>query len=168
MEVDPFYFSQPVTEQPRRGEVLPLPISPKPQLESPSPVASIPAQTPVQVVKRTPEHKKNTPSPKKRVRGGYKCGYCNVPKKGHVCPYLPRLKRDPNVTIETKDVSCQAEMDTHLCLRELDCGHINHRMGCDETYAQHAEQKQDEVTLVQKPTSPPFTELEETGWGAWG
>ena len=26
-------------------------------------------------------------------RGNYRCSRCNLPKKGHVCPYQPRYKR---------------------------------------------------------------------------
>ena len=29
----------------------------------------------------------------KKVRGNYKCQFCNVPKKGHVCPFQKVYKR---------------------------------------------------------------------------
>ncbi len=45
-------------------------------------------------------------------RGSYKCGRCGVPKKGHVCPYQPKVKRRPEDAIpEMKCVSTQVEMD---------------------------------------------------------
>ena len=28
-----------------------------------------------------------------KSRGNYRCSKCNVPKKGHVCPYQPRFRR---------------------------------------------------------------------------
>lgn len=45
-------------------------------------------------------------------RGMYKCGRCGVPKKGHVCPYQPKVKRGPEEPVpEMKCVSTQVEMD---------------------------------------------------------
>jgi hypothetical protein len=45
-------------------------------------------------------------------RGSYKCGRCGVPKKGHVCPYQPKVKRRPEDQMpEMKCVSTQVEMD---------------------------------------------------------
>lgn len=45
-------------------------------------------------------------------RGSYKCGRCGVPKKGHVCPYQPKVKRRPDEPVpEMKCVSTQVEMD---------------------------------------------------------
>jgi len=45
-------------------------------------------------------------------RGSYKCGRCGVPKKGHVCPYQPKVKRRPEEPVpEMKCVSTQVEMD---------------------------------------------------------
>lgn len=29
----------------------------------------------------------------KKNRGNYRCSKCNLPKKGHVCPYQPRFRR---------------------------------------------------------------------------
>jgi hypothetical protein len=49
-------------------------------------------------------------------RGSYKCGRCGVPKKGHVCPYQPKVKRRPEDAIpEMKCVSTQVEMDEVRC-----------------------------------------------------
>ena len=49
-------------------------------------------------------------------RGSYKCGRCGVPKKGHVCPYQPKVKRRPDDPVpEMKCVSTQVEMDEVSC-----------------------------------------------------
>lgn len=53
-------------------------------------------------------------------RGSYKCGRCGVPKKGHVCPYQPKVKRRPeDPAPEMKCVSTQVEMDEFMTLRRL-------------------------------------------------
>ena len=53
-------------------------------------------------------------------RGSYKCGRCGVPKKGHICPYQPKVKRNPNDPApEMKCVSTQVEMDEFMTLRRL-------------------------------------------------
>jgi hypothetical protein len=45
-------------------------------------------------------------------RGSYKCGRCGVPKKGHICPYQPKVKRRPGDPMpEMKCISTQVEMD---------------------------------------------------------
>lgn len=45
-------------------------------------------------------------------RGSYKCGKCGVPKKGHICPYQPKIRRrtdeDPP---ELRNAAIQVEMD---------------------------------------------------------
>lgn len=33
------------------------------------------------------------PSRCQKNRGNYRCSRCNIPKKGHVCPFQPRYKR---------------------------------------------------------------------------
>jgi len=53
-------------------------------------------------------------------RGSYKCGRCGVPKKGHVCPYQPKVTRKPGDPVpEMKCVSTQVEMDEFMTLRRL-------------------------------------------------
>ncbi len=43
-----------------------------------------------------------------------------MPKKGHVCPYQPKLKRRPDEPLpEMKNASTQVEMDEFLILRRL-------------------------------------------------
>lgn len=54
------------------------------------------------------------------TRGSYRCGRCGVPKKGHVCPYQPKLKRRIDEPLpEMKNAACQVEMDEFLVLRRL-------------------------------------------------
>jgi hypothetical protein len=51
-------------------------------------------------------------STRDKGRGSYKCGRCGVPKKGHVCPYQPKLKRRPDEpTPDTRNAAIQVEMD---------------------------------------------------------
>jgi len=53
-------------------------------------------------------------------RGSYKCGRCGVPKKGHICPYQPKLKRRPEEPPpEIRNASTQVEMDEYMILRRL-------------------------------------------------
>jgi len=59
-------------------------------------------------------------SEKDKGRGSYKCGRCGVPKKGHVCPYQPKLKRRPDQPPpETRHAAVQVEMDEFMTLRRL-------------------------------------------------
>jgi len=59
-------------------------------------------------------------SVKEKGRGSYKCGRCGVPKKGHVCPYQPKLKRRPDEPPpELRNAAVQVEMDEFLTLRRL-------------------------------------------------
>jgi len=57
-------------------------------------------------------------SAKDKGRGSYRCGKCGVPKKGHVCPYQPKLKRRPDEPPpEMKSASTQVEMDEVCYIR---------------------------------------------------
>ena len=48
------------------------------------------------------------------------CAQCGVPKKGHVCPYQPKLKRRPDQPApETRHAAVQVEMDEFMTLRRL-------------------------------------------------
>jgi hypothetical protein len=45
---------------------------------------------------------------------------CGVPKKGHVCPYQPKLKRRPDEPLpETRNAAVQVEMDEFMTIRRL-------------------------------------------------
>lgn len=45
---------------------------------------------------------------------------CGVPKKGHVCPYQPRVKRRPDEPPpQTRNAAVQVEMDEFMTLRRL-------------------------------------------------
>lgn len=49
---------------------------------------------------------------KDKGRGSYRCGRCGAPKKGHVCPYQPKLKRRPDEPPpEVRNAAVQVEMD---------------------------------------------------------
>ena len=53
-------------------------------------------------------------------RGSYKCGRCGVPKKGHVCPYQPKVKRRADEPPpETRNAAVQGERDEFMTLRRL-------------------------------------------------
>lgn len=59
-------------------------------------------------------------SGKDKGRGSYRCGKCGVPKKGHICPYQPKLKRHPDERPPVmRNASTQVEMDEFLVLRRL-------------------------------------------------
>mmetsp|Transcript_12926 Transcript_12926/g.30081 ORF Transcript_12926/g.30081 Transcript_12926/m.30081 type:complete len:416 (+) Transcript_12926:234-1481(+) len=57
---------------------------------------------------------------KDKGRGSYRCGRCGAPKKGHVCPYQPKLKRRPDEPPpEMRNAAVQVEMDEFMTLRRL-------------------------------------------------
>lgn len=62
---------------------------------------------------------------KDKGRGSYRCGRCGAPKKGHVCPYQPKLKRRPDEPPpEMRNAAIQVEMDEvryHVNLNSLVC-----------------------------------------------
>ncbi|KAJ1429346.1 hypothetical protein B484DRAFT_479471 [Ochromonadaceae sp. CCMP2298] len=58
----------------------------------------------------------------KKTRGNYRCSRCNVPKKGHVCPFQPRFKKLENsegAADDAEDSSAQAELDPDMTVRAL-------------------------------------------------
>ena len=61
----------------------------------------------------TREEKRNRAElEKEKGRGSYRCGRCGAPKKGHVCPYQPKLKRRPDEPPpEMRNAALQVEMD---------------------------------------------------------
>ncbi|VEU37527.1 unnamed protein product [Pseudo-nitzschia multistriata] len=57
---------------------------------------------------------------KDKGRGSYKCGRCGAPKKGHVCPYQPKLTRKVGEPLpEMRSAAIQVEMDEFMTLRRL-------------------------------------------------
>ena len=57
---------------------------------------------------------------KDKGRGSYRCGKCGVPKKGHICPYQPKLKRRADEPPpEMRNAATQVEMDEFLVVRRL-------------------------------------------------
>jgi len=82
-------------------------------------------------------------------RGSYKCGRCGVPKKGHICPYQPKVKRSSDDPApEMKCVSTQVEMDEFMTLRRLNI----EIQGFPESYA--AEPSDNCGTEVHPPPQP--------------
>lgn len=68
-------------------------------------------------------------------RGSYRCGRCGVPKKGHVCPYQPKLKRRPDEPPPVmKTAATQVELDEYMVLRRLNL----EIQGFPESYATEA------------------------------
>lgn len=66
------------------------------------------------------KHSKDKSRGYRQGRVSYRCGRCGVPKKGHVCPYQPKLKRRPGEpSPEMKNMSTQVEMDEYMILRRL-------------------------------------------------
>mmetsp|Transcript_4311 Transcript_4311/g.6725 ORF Transcript_4311/g.6725 Transcript_4311/m.6725 type:complete len:393 (-) Transcript_4311:212-1390(-) len=64
--------------------------------------------------------KKLSQADKDKGRGSYRCGRCGAPKKGHVCPYQPKLKRRPDEPPpEMRNAAIQVEMDEFMTLRRL-------------------------------------------------
>mmetsp|Transcript_6540 Transcript_6540/g.10994 ORF Transcript_6540/g.10994 Transcript_6540/m.10994 type:complete len:190 (-) Transcript_6540:352-921(-) len=76
------------------------------------------------------EDKKN-----KANRGNYLCSRCNLPKKGHVCPFQPRYKRrDQSNDVGSAmvmDAAVQVEMDEDMTLKAL--GDLD-KQGTAESY----------------------------------
>lgn len=61
---------------------------------------------------RDDKSKNSMMSDKDKGRGSYRCGRCGAPKKGHVCPYQPKLKRRPDEPPpEMRNAALQVEMD---------------------------------------------------------
>lgn len=66
-------------------------------------------------------------------RKNYRCGRCNKPKKGHVCPYMMRIKKKVHVVSDGPcfDVQIQCELSSTMTLRMLkDCA----QQGLEESY----------------------------------
>jgi hypothetical protein len=74
---------------------------------------------------------------------------CGVPKKGHVCPYQPKLTRRPGEPLpEMRCAAIQVEMDEFMTLRRL-----NLRIqGFPESYA--SEPYMDDDMVVGEPARP--------------
>ena len=61
---------------------------------------------------RDEEGSQSSERSKDKGRGSYKCGRCGAPKKGHVCPYQPKLSRRVGEPLpEMRSAAIQVEMD---------------------------------------------------------
>lgn len=68
---------------------------------------------------------------KQKNRGNYRCSKCNLPKKGHVCPYQPRFRRrDQPIEGAALDAEIQCELDADMTVRMLPLD----RQGFPESY----------------------------------
>jgi len=86
---------------------------------------------------------------KDKGRGSYKCGRCGVPKKGHICPYQPKLSRRPGEPLpEMRSAAIQVEMDEFMTLRRLNLK----IQGFPESYA--TEPFMDDDMVVGEPAPP--------------
>ncbi|KAJ8607863.1 hypothetical protein CTAYLR_008901 [Chrysophaeum taylorii] len=57
---------------------------------------------------------------RRRNRTNYRCSKCGQPKRGHVCPYQPRVIRaDGESPPETRTIGVQVEIDARLVVRHL-------------------------------------------------
>lgn len=57
---------------------------------------------------------------RRRNRTNYRCSKCGQPKRGHVCPYQPRvLRADGERPPDMKTVATQVEIDERLVVRHL-------------------------------------------------
>lgn len=87
-------------------------------------------------------------SAKDKGRGSYKCGRCGVPKKGHVCPYQPKLTRRPGEPLpEMRCAAIQVEMDEFMTLRRLNLK----IQGFPESYASEPYMEEDMVVGEPRP-----------------
>lgn len=67
----------------------------------------------------------------KKNRGNYRCSKCNLPKKGHVCPYQPRFRRRDAAPEGTqRDMEIQVELDPEMTIRTLQLD----KQGLPESY----------------------------------
>ena len=63
---------------------------------------------------------KKKPAERRRNRTNYRCSKCGQPKRGHVCPYQPRVVKDPTApAVPTRNAAVQVEMDERLAVRHL-------------------------------------------------
>jgi hypothetical protein len=83
------------------------------------------------------------------------CLQCGVPKKGHVCPYQPKLKRRPDEPPpQTRSAAVQVEMDEFMTLRRLNIK----IQGFPESYATEPYMSESMVVgePLQHPIAPPL------------
>lgn len=58
---------------------------------------------------------------RRRNRTNYRCSKCGQPKRGHICPYQPRvIRNDGEAPPETRTTGVQVEIDARLVVRHLE------------------------------------------------
>lgn len=76
-----------------------------------------------------------------------------MPKKGHVCPYQPKLKRKPDEPApETRCAAVQVEMDEFMTLRRLNIK----IQGYPESYATEPYRTAESMMTMMDPMSHPL------------
>jgi len=78
---------------------------------------------------------------RRRNRSNYRCSKCGQPKRGHVCPYQPRIIRNEasgEAPPETRTIGCQVEIDSRLVVRHLQL----EKQGMPESYGEAPNQHQ--------------------------
>lgn len=76
---------------------------------------------------------------RRRNRTNYRCSKCGQPKRGHVCPYQPRvLRTDGEAPPETRTIGVQVEIDSRLVVRHLQL----EAQGLPESYGEAPSQQQ--------------------------
>ena len=87
----------------------------------------------------------------RRNRTNYRCSKCGQPKRGHVCPYQPRvLRADGQDAPDMKHAATQAEFDEQYVIRHLTL----EDQGLPESYAV-AGNVADVVAAFEAPPPPP-------------
>lgn len=81
----------------------------------------------------------STASGRRRNRTNYRCSKCGQPKRGHVCPYQPRvLRTEGEAPPETRTIGVQVEIDSRLVVRHLQL----EAQGLPESYGEAPNQQQ--------------------------
>lgn len=93
-----------------------------------------------------PDDTKKKTAERRRNRTNYRCSKCGQPKRGHVCPYQPRVVKDPAApAVPSRNVATQVEIDERLAVRHLSLA----EQGYPESYG--------EVPPPPPPPGPPPT-----------
>ena len=93
-----------------------------------------------------------TQSSRRRNRTNYRCSKCGQPKRGHVCPYQPRvIRNDGEAPPETRTVGVQVEIDSRLVVRHLQL----EAQGLPESYGEAPGSQPDILPQHDVPMPPP-------------
>ena len=83
-----------------------------------------------------------TAASRRRNRSNYRCSKCGQPKRGHVCPYQPRIVRaEGEHAPDTRTIGCQVEIDSRLVVRHLQL----EKQGLPESYGDAPSPQRDQL-----------------------